>query len=166
MMDLRRPFAVAALALLQPLAAAGIDGMGLEQLEGTWEGSLSYAMRTPTPEASSDSTAYDVRLRITRSTLVQFEVRAKGDVEWSPRPRLLRRLRFRKQPAMLEGTYLLSGRDEDGVWVEHQSLVLTVRDADTLLLHNLRVVNNVNLPRDHKNSAWSVLLVGALKHSR
>jgi hypothetical protein len=47
-----------------------------------------------------------------------------------------------------------SGGDDDGVWVETQSFVLTQKDPDTLGAVLAGAVNNTNLPLDRETSKF------------
>ena len=157
------PSCIAGLLALTLGIGASAEHRALEEFDGTWEGHLTYAMRSPSP--ASDASAYTVRVTIKANRPVQFEIQADGDTEWAPHPRYIARFRFERRPAMLAGWFLRSGRDKDGMWVEQQSLIFTKIGSATLLMHQLRVVTNLDLPPEDKDRAWSFLLMGPLKRA-
>jgi hypothetical protein len=54
------------------------------------------------------------------------------------------------------------GRDEDGTWVETWNFVMTLQDANHMVVHWTRVVNNLDIPADKKGSKFSSVAMGIL----
>jgi hypothetical protein len=160
-MPLKRVRLALACALVGLASNAG-SAIPFERLDGVWEGPLEYAMRSPPVEGTP---ATYMQVVIVGNRVRTLATRDSAADPWFRHAPLVRRLRFTKRPGTIAGTFVSNGRDEDGRWVEHQSLVLTMRDADRLLVYLLRVVNNVDLPRDDKNSNWSFLRVGTLERA-
>ncbi len=55
-----------------------------------------------------------------------------------------------------------SGKDEDGTWVETWSFVMTLLDANHMIVHWTRVVNNIDMPIREKGSKFSSVGMGEL----
>ena len=152
-------------SFLFALLLVGASSSGLAQtegvgdLDGVWEGSLSYEMSSSGP---TEQTRY-VRLTVKNEKVDAYETRSSDGTRWFDQEAGLKRFRFTREEATISGVSLKTGRDNDGLWVEHQSMVLSKKNADTMNVYLLRVVNNVDLPRDHKDSLWSYLLVGELR---
>jgi hypothetical protein len=56
-----------------------------------------------------------------------------------------------------------SGKDDDGTWVETWNFVMTLTDANHMLVHWTRVVNNLDMPKDKKGSKFSSVGMGQLQ---
>lgn len=59
-----------------------------------------------------------------------------------------------------------SGDDEDGTWVETWSFVMTLEDADHMLVHWTRVVNNTDMPKAQRGSKYSSVGMGEFSRVR
>lgn len=145
-------------ALVLATGSAQSKDVAVTDMTGEWEGPVSYALRQP---GQPLGTAFMLRLKITDKP-VGYATQLEGESVWHPQPGILKRFKFQSRVATIAGSFLESGRDQDGLWVEFQSLVLTVKNADTLSLYQLRVVNNTELPRNDGDSTWAVLYVGEL----
>ena len=58
-----------------------------------------------------------------------------------------------------------SGNDEDGTWVETWSFVMTLSDANHMIVHWTRVVNNLDMPISKKGSKFSSVGMGEFVRS-
>jgi hypothetical protein len=55
-----------------------------------------------------------------------------------------------------------TGKDEDGTWVETWSFAMTLKDADHMIVHWTRVVNNIDMPLDKPASKFSSVGMGEM----
>ncbi|MFZ5863232.1 MAG: hypothetical protein ACOYXR_10385 [Nitrospirota bacterium] len=131
-----------------------------DDIDGTWEGALSAVLRPDT--VHEDSSHAEWRVAINGEPVALYTKDLKTN-QWRDRSDSLRTFRFQKDHATIVGSFLQNGRDQDGPWVEYQSLILTRKDRNTLLVYHLRVVNNVAQSLENPQSKWGYLLVGELK---
>ena len=61
---------------------------------------------------------------------------------------------------------LETGNDEDGTWVETWSFSMTLTDPDHMLVHWVRVVNNIDMPRNAKGSKFSLVGMGEFSRDK
>lgn len=153
-----RALAIAS-ALALPCGASGQTPPDVKRMDGMWEGALTYVMQSPVPD--TEAKPYEVRLTIRGNRPVSWEWRPGVDREWRSRKHF-QYFRYRDKPGLLGGEFLHSGHDEDGLWSEHQSLILSRKNAETLVAYWVRVVNNVELPREDPDATWSWCLTGDL----
>lgn len=138
-----------------------LDELG--KLDGTWEGPLYTFERnvaTSSPMHMRDKPR-EVRLVIRG---IPVEVRTKtSEGEWRP-PTVgfFEGFRYERSAETIVGSFLRSGRNPDQ-WVEHQSLYITRKDANTLIVYWVRAVNNVEAPLSDPQSKWGRVGVGELR---
>ena len=76
------------------------------------------------------------------------------------------KFRFTRLATNAVAVSLDSGNDDDGVWVETWSFVMTLKDPDHMIVHWTRLVNNLDMPKDNKGSKFSSVGMGELVRVR
>jgi hypothetical protein len=146
---------IALMWMLSPVSAAQLGSADLKNLDGTWGGELRTYRRDGPNGATLElkSEVEELRLVIRRTPTDMRHRKAQG--QWvSVSPSFLSRFTYQMALGTLVGSFLASGDDRDGRWVEYQSLYVTRKDSSTLLLYWFRGVNNVDMASANLDSKW------------
>lgn len=127
-----------------------------EGLDGVWEGVLKVA-----PDATAPTARETFSLRIELAgTGAKIWFKPSGK-DWTAVSRNFTVQRLRGNAVV---TSILSGRDEEGIWVETWSIALAQRNNDKALAIYARLVNNENLPETSDHKAFSMAAEGEMMH--
>ena len=128
-------------------------------LDGLWEGVLTVA-----PDSSAPTARETFSLRVELSgTGAKVWFKPAGNNDWMAVPRDFSVQRLRGNAVV---TSIMSGRDDEGIWVETWSIALAQRSNDKALAVYARLVNNENLPETSDHKAFSMAAEGELAHVR
>jgi TonB family protein len=130
-------------------------GVGLDSLDGTWEGDLTYLHgATLSPKGAT------VRYRITiqGSSVQVYLIQPQGVKEVKSGAFHIERLMTN---AVIYATD--SGHDNEGTWVETWVFAVTRENGTTLLTNFGRLVNNLDLPFTSDHSKFAKAAAGELK---
>ena len=146
-------------SLMFPLGAAAQD---FGPLDGTWEGTLSWASGPGlAPYEGDRRQKWSWRIRISGRDAQVFFVSGGNAEESKPGEYQVVRLRTNAVVVSVD-----SGKDDDGTWVETSSFTLTQKDRNTVIAVWTRQVNNNNVPLSNEHSKFTVVAVGELKRAR
>lgn len=150
----------AALPCAQAGRAAQSTQLRAASYDGTWNGAVKCLYDPGLwPEDECDiGLSFDIKGKDFR---VRQTVRSKkGEVttsEVNPGRFGLTRLATNAVAVSIE-----QGEDEDGTWVETWTFTMTLKDANHMIVHWTRVVNNLDIPADKKGSKFSSVGMGVL----
>jgi len=128
------------------------DSAAFGTLDGTWEGDLQYQEMTGTGPKSSWR-----RIVIDGAT-------AKVFIKTDGKDREVKPTAFRVQRHLANAVIVSidSALDDEGLWIETWSYVVTLKDRSTLITRFTRIVNNANLPLSVAHSKFAVTASGEL----
>lgn len=147
----------AAATILSARSAAAqeyVTSVGI--LDGTWEGNLD-----PVSAAGLSPT----RLRGVRLVISGQSVRVFIPNDGSPREIKPGTFTIQRDGtnAVITSIEADPGRPRNEGWVETWCFVITLRDADTLIVNFVRVVNNNDAPADQTSARFSQIASGDLR---
>lgn len=140
------------LSILTPARQAEAQDLG--PANGTWEGSLTPIMG---PGLFASDKPLPIRM-IVRDDGAQVFTGQNFNDEVKPG-----RFKIERVATNMVVFATDSGMDNDGVWVETWTFVITQKDRNILITNFYRVVNNTDLPLSSDNSKFSLAKTGELK---
>jgi len=126
----------------------------LGSLDGTWEGELTYQ------EKDNEGKAKQTSMRVVINGTDGKVFLTSGGKNDEVKPNAFRVHRHLTNAVVLA---IDSALDDEGLWVETWSIVVTLKDRDTLMTTYSRTVNNANLPLSVKHSKFSSVATGEMK---
>jgi len=140
--------------LLLASCPAFADDLG--SLDGTWEGTLQVMQVSGTVAKPSP---WDVRIVIHDLNVDVFAKLIPGGPFTAVKPGDFRTIRLGPNAIFAS---LTSGQDDQGRWVETWNFSVTLKTRESLIVSFHRVVNNVDLPRENHDSAFTESDTGVL----
>lgn len=129
-------------------------------LYGRWEGTIEYKYHENTELKKTYTN--DLSIEVTPTGISLFDKNEKGD--WiKASPKFINSFKFLMEKNTLSGYFLNSGTDEDGLWVESQSIYITLKDENTVLFYAIRAVNNTGIVNSKPGTKWMRVSLGELK---
>jgi hypothetical protein len=132
----------------------------IAHLYGQWEGPIEYQYFENATFNKKYSQPFKIEIMPN-----SIEFYNKNDTgEWvKVRKEFINHFKFSVQKNTLVGHFLNSGEDEDGVWVESQTMYITLKDEKSILIYSIRSVNNTGVTDSIPNLKWNEIGVGELK---
>ena len=129
-------------------------------LYGEWEGKVDYEYF----ENVTSTKKYSKALKIELSpTAIYFYYKNEKD-EWiKVRNGYLNSFKYSFEKNTLSGNFLKSGQDDDGIWVESQTIFITLKDENSVLIYSMRSVNNTSIKDSVPGTKWNETGAGELK---
>jgi hypothetical protein len=129
-------------------------------LDGTWEGTLSFVPGLGWWFKQGDS-ARETKVIIRGNTARLFQQEGGTFVERKPERLKIERLMTNAIIFAID-----SGRDKDGTWVQNTVYAVTQKDHDALIVNVYTMANNLNKPPSAAFSKWSAAATGELKRMK
>lgn len=128
-------------------------------LYGQWEGTVDYEYF----ENATSNKKYSkpLKIEITKKSLKVYGKDQKG--EWVKAKNYTKHFKFSFRKNTLAGHFLKSGEDDDGIWVESQTMYVTLKDDNSILFYTIRSVNNTSIKNSTPGTKWNEVGVGELK---
>ncbi|RYY02216.1 MAG: hypothetical protein EOO53_14370 [Gammaproteobacteria bacterium] len=129
-------------------------------LYGQWEGTIDYEYFENTTSKKKYSQPFKIEVNPTALTF--FNKNETG--EWiKANKSFTDHFNFSLQKNTIVGHFLNSGSDEDGIWVESQTIYITLKDENSILVYSIRSVNNTSVKDSVPGTKWNQTGVGELK---
>jgi hypothetical protein len=134
----------------------------IARLYGRWEGNIDYQYFENA--AIKHKYTRPFRIEITPNSIEFFNKNDAG--EWiKTKPSYVNSFKFKMDKDTLSGYFFNSGNDEDGLWVESQSMYITLKDDHTILIYSIRSVNNTGIKDATSGTKWMEMGAGELAKS-
>lgn len=132
----------------------------ISSLYGRWEGDVEYQYFENATFNKKYTQAFAIEI-----TPVNIEVYNKDDAgTWIKNRRsYINSFKFEKNKNTISGHFFNSGTDEDGLWVESQTLYITLKDDQSILLYSIRAVNNTAVKDSIPGTKWMQMGAGELQ---
>ena len=132
----------------------------IASLYGRWEGDMNYQYFENATLNKNYSYPFAIEV-----TPTNFEIYNKNQAgEWvKMRRSYINSFKFDGNKDTIVGHFLKSGTDEDGLWVESQTLYITLKDENSVLLYSMRAVNNTGGKDSLPGTKWLQTGSGELK---
>lgn len=132
----------------------------ITSLYGRWEGEMSYQYFE---NATFNKTySHPFAIEVTPTNIEIYNKNQAG--EWVKlRRSYINSFKLDANKDTIAGYFLKSGTDEDGLWVESQTLYITLKDENSILLYSMRAVNNTGVKDSVPGTKWLQTGTGELK---
>lgn len=132
----------------------------IASLYGRWEGEMEYQYFENTTFKEKYTKPFAIEL-----TPTNIDIYNKNQAgEWvKGRRSYINGFKLETDKDTISGHFFNSGTDEDGLWVESQTLYITLKDENSLLLYSMRAVNNTAVKGSVPGTKWLQMGAGELK---
>jgi hypothetical protein len=132
----------------------------IASLYGRWEGEIEYQYFENTNFNKKFTRAFAIEV-----TPTNIEIYNKDEVgAWvKGRRSYINSFKLATDKDTISGHFFNSGTDEDGLWVESQTLYITLKDDQNILLYSMRAVNNTGVKDSVPGTKWMQMGTGELK---
>ncbi len=132
----------------------------IASLYGRWEGEMEYQYFENATFNKKYTHPFAVEV-----TPTSIEIYNKNEAgEWVKiRSSYINGFKLETDKDTISEHFFNSGTDEDGVWVESQTLYITVKNDRNILIYSMRAVNNTGLKDSVPGTKWMQMGTGELK---
>lgn len=129
-------------------------------LYGRWEGEMEYQYFENATFNKKYTHPFAVEV-----TPTSIEIYNKNEAgEWIKlRRSYINGFKLETNKDTISGHFFNSGTDEDGVWVESQTLYITAKDDRSILIYSMRAVNNTGVKDSAPGTKWMQMGAGELQ---
>ncbi|RYG09205.1 MAG: hypothetical protein EOO07_24250 [Chitinophagaceae bacterium] len=132
----------------------------IASLYGRWEGEIEYQYF----ENSTFNKKYTLPFAIeVTPTSVEMYNKDEAGAWIKVRRSYINSFKLETDKDTIFGHFLNSGTDEDGLWVESQTLHITLKDDRSVLLYLMRAVNNTAVKDSVPGTKWMQMGAGELE---
>jgi hypothetical protein len=132
----------------------------IASLYGRWEGEMEYQYFENIALKEKYVRAFAVE--VTPTTIEIYNKNEAG--EWvKSRRSYINSFKLETDKDTISGHFFNSGTDEDGLWVESQTLYITLKDDHSILLYSMRAVNNTGVKDSVPGTKWLQMGAGELQ---
>ena len=132
----------------------------IASLYGRWEGEMNYQYFENT--TFKEKYTHPFAIEVTPTNIEIYNKNQAG--EWVKlRRSYINGFKLETDKDTISGHFFNSGTDEDGLWVESQTLYITLKDDQSILLYSMRAVNNTAVKDSVPGTKWMQMGVGELK---
>ena len=129
-------------------------------LYGRWEGEMEYQYFENA--IFNKKYSHPFALEVTPTNIEIYNKNKAG--EWVKlRRSYVNSFKLATDKDTISGHFFNSGTDEDGLWVESQTLYITLKDDNSILLYSMRAVNNTAIKESIPGSKWMQVGTGELQ---
>jgi hypothetical protein len=144
----------------KPSEPANNNDRFIASLYGQWEGTADYEYF----ENATFNKKYSRPFRIEISgKSLKFYNKNDNGVWIKAGKNFMNHFKFAVRKNTLVGHFLDSGEDEDGMWVESQTIYITLKDDKSILVYSIRSVNNTGVKDSVPGTKWNETSVAELK---
>lgn len=132
----------------------------IASLYGRWEGEIEYQYFENTTFNKKYTLPFAIEV-----TPTNIEIYNKNQAgEWVKNRRsYINSFKLETNKDTISGYFFNSGTDEDGIWVESQTLYITLKDDHSILLYSMRAVNNTSVKDSVAGTKWMQMGAGELQ---
>lgn len=130
---------------------------------GVWVGTASISAFDGTKQMDGFPKTMQIKLDVSEKESTMY-MRTSESEPWQPI--LLSIYTFSGSSSMVSGTYIRSGKDAEGIWNEHQDIVLSRLDQDSAYLYLSRAVNNTQMKPYAPQSKFATFSIGKLVRAK
>ncbi len=132
----------------------------IASLYGRWEGEIEYQYFENTTFNKKFTRAFSIEV-----TPTNIEIYNKDQAgAWIKlRRSYVNSFKLETDKDTISGHFFNSGTDEDGLWVESQTLYITLKDDRSILVYSMRAVNNTTIKDSVPGTKWMQMGAGELK---
>jgi len=127
------------------------EALLISSLYGRWEGEMAYQYFENATFNEKYTRGYAIEI-----TPTNIELYNKDEAgAWVKlRRSYINGFKLATDKDTISGHFFNSGTDEDGLWVESQTLYITLKDDNSILLYSMRAVNNTAIKESIPGSKW------------
>lgn|GEM_PF-2935917 len=129
----------------------------ISSLYGRWEGKIEYEYFENATLKEKSSRPFAIEIA---PTSIEFYDKDKTGAWVKVRRSYVNSFKFEADKNTISGHFFHSGTDEDGLWVESQTLYITLKDDNSLLLYSIRAVNNTGVNNSIPGTKWMQIGAG------
>jgi len=132
----------------------------IASLYGRWEGEMEYQYFENTTFKEKYTRPFAIE--VTPANIEIYNKDAAGT--WVKlRRSYINGFKLETDKNTISGHFFNSGTDEDGLWVESQTLYITLKDDQNILLYSMRAVNNTAVKDSVHGTKWMQMGAGELQ---